>query len=1020
MNVNATPVDISSINVTGSTVVLIMDYYLVFADTVTIDYTLGSNPIQDLVGIDASALFAQAVTNNTQNCGLITVGSIPYHFSIAGTNLYVVNRGSNSVSVIDTTSNTVTATISVGTGPEYVTLVGTDLYVSNRGSNNISVIDTVNNTVTTTISVGTQPIWSLLVGDDLYVSNISSANVSVIDTTTNTVTATISVGTTPVYSTLVGTNLYVSNQGSANVSVIDTTSNTVTATISVGTTPVLAILVGTDLYVSNKGSNNVSVVNITSNTVTATISVGTTPVYSTLVGTDLYILNLGSDNVSVIDTTTNTVSTTISVGDVPSYSTLVGTDLYVTNQNSNNVSIIDTISNTVTATISVGTVPTYAALVGSDLYVMNWSTANISIINTSSQSTYVCPVYECSDNVDNDSDGFTDMDDPNCENITDDYEQGGGSRPTPTSGSCGTSHNTFLPIAPTGNLCSNGSDSPVISTPTRWTWSCNGTNGGSSISCFATKILQPPPPPLIPFRFNITPATTTVNVFGGQSTTTKINIGLVSGTSTKVFLTAQTIEPTITQIFSPTFCAPPCSSTLTIKTIAATPKSDIGIPYQIFVFASSTNILKSSYFTLKVKNLLSDFVVLADPPEGDNLTNDIIIIPPGDATSTPTSTVLLDPSSPTSTEVTPTPTNPTDDFFITNTTPNGDITPDNKKILFGIKIPAKLESVLKNIAGIIPLIQKITNAIALVGVAVMPILTFIASLLINPVALKDLFLLPLRLWGSILTALGIRKRTRLWGTVYDSVTKQPLDPALVTLKTVSGEYVTEAITDLDGRYGFLVEPGIYTIFAEKTDYKYPSEKLKEKFNDELYQDLYFNEPISIVESGQVIAKNIPMDPLKFNWNEFIKNKQKLTKFYSKRDLLIAKISSVLFWGGSLSAIYGAIINPKLLNFTILLIYAIIYILRKTNVIRARARGVVRFKNNNVPIPFAIIKVFSASSNVLIIKKVTNKIGRYFLLIPNGRYYLSVDKKNEDESYTEIYKSDAFDVKNGKIDKKLEV
>ena len=63
--------------------------------------------------------------------------------------IYVTNPGSNTVSVIDTKTNTVNATIPVGNGPTGVAYDSDDgrVYVANSGSNSVAVIDTRTNTV---------------------------------------------------------------------------------------------------------------------------------------------------------------------------------------------------------------------------------------------------------------------------------------------------------------------------------------------------------------------------------------------------------------------------------------------------------------------------------------------------------------------------------------------------------------------------------------------------------------------------------------------------------------------------------------------------------------------------------------------------------------------------------------------------------------------------------------------------------------------------------------------------------
>jgi YVTN family beta-propeller protein len=77
---------------------------------------------------------------------------------------YVTNENSNTVSVIDTATNTVVATIplpaGVTHGPDGVAVApdGKRAYVANVGTGNISVIDTASNTVVgTPIPVGNEP-----------------------------------------------------------------------------------------------------------------------------------------------------------------------------------------------------------------------------------------------------------------------------------------------------------------------------------------------------------------------------------------------------------------------------------------------------------------------------------------------------------------------------------------------------------------------------------------------------------------------------------------------------------------------------------------------------------------------------------------------------------------------------------------------------------------------------------------------------------------------------------------------
>jgi len=77
-----------------------------------------------------------------------------------GRKVYVGSTFSTTVSVIDTTTNTVISTIPAGNNPDGVALTpdGSKVYVANDGSNTTSMINAATNTVTTTIPVGSNRV----------------------------------------------------------------------------------------------------------------------------------------------------------------------------------------------------------------------------------------------------------------------------------------------------------------------------------------------------------------------------------------------------------------------------------------------------------------------------------------------------------------------------------------------------------------------------------------------------------------------------------------------------------------------------------------------------------------------------------------------------------------------------------------------------------------------------------------------------------------------------------------------
>lgn len=182
-----------------------------------------------------------------------------------------------SFTALNTTASVQTATITVT--PEQPAFV----YVANNESNNVSVINTATSQVVATIPVGMSPYGVSVSGDGsrVYVANFNSNTVSVINTATNEVINTIRVGLLPVGVSVSrdGSRVYVANRGSNSVSVINAATNEVIATIGVGSAPI-GISVsgdGSRIYVANANSNNVSVINTATNQVIATIPVGSGP-----------------------------------------------------------------------------------------------------------------------------------------------------------------------------------------------------------------------------------------------------------------------------------------------------------------------------------------------------------------------------------------------------------------------------------------------------------------------------------------------------------------------------------------------------------------------------------------------------------------------------------------------------------------------------------------------------------------------------------------------------------------------
>ena len=319
--------------------------------------------------------------------GLLLALAVAFPQALAAPFAYIANSAGNSVSVIDTATNTVTATIPipVGTNPKSVAVHpdGTRVYVTNASLGSlhgtVSVIDTFSSSVIATIDVGDTPDGIAISpdGSRIYVANSGDNSVSVIDTTTYQIVVTLintlgkNVFATPVGITvsLDGAWVYVTQFTGSSVALISATTNppsTSVSTIAVGAQPyqLATSPTGAKLYVGNQADGTISVIDTSTNTVSATIpnAAGIVGLATNNAGTRLYAAVTAG--VLVVDTATNGVVTTVPLGNIPQGIAVDPTDsrVYVARNGINSVTVIETVNNTVVGSpITVGSGPTALA-----------------------------------------------------------------------------------------------------------------------------------------------------------------------------------------------------------------------------------------------------------------------------------------------------------------------------------------------------------------------------------------------------------------------------------------------------------------------------------------------------------------------------------------------------------------------------------------------------------------------------------------------------------------------------------
>jgi YVTN family beta-propeller protein len=274
--------------------------------------------------------------------------------------VYVADWQSNSLSVIDSSTDRVLTSIPVVLRPDGVAVNPSTnkTYVTSANYRGVSVVNDATNTLDYNIdappglAVAVNPVTNRI-----YTANTTA--VTVIDASTRTIVGSVVVGFLPtgIAVNYVTNRIYVGSQNTNDVSVIDGSTNAVIATIPVTYSPGTF---GVDvnprtnrIYVTNL-NGPISVIDGSTNTIVANIPVVGTltalvvnPVLNEVYVSDQFSYFGGpppTDKVAILNATSNMQIASVVVGSVPSG---IGVDqisgrIYVDNENSDTLSVIDT------------------------------------------------------------------------------------------------------------------------------------------------------------------------------------------------------------------------------------------------------------------------------------------------------------------------------------------------------------------------------------------------------------------------------------------------------------------------------------------------------------------------------------------------------------------------------------------------------------------------------------------------------------------------------------------------------
>lgn len=260
-----------------------------------------------------------------------------------------------------------------------------------------------------------------------------------------------------------------------------------------------------------------------------------------------------------------------------------------------------------------------------------------------------------------------------------------------------------------------------------------------------------------------------------------------------------------------------------------------------------------------------------------------------------------------------------------------------------------------------------------------------AGLLVIQSSFMDLPFFLVNSFLNFLALIGLRKKGRPYGYVFDSVTKEPLSLAIVRTYDFNNKLIRTDVTNSFGIFNSELAPGKYQLTAIKPGYNFPSRILKGNVDFPI-ENLYYGGELNVKDSGEVKV-SIPLDPKN---PERIKLIEAVT-IYRLRALFKVIHAMLLTAGGFMAGYlfyrYGGLSHGFL--FLVYIITSTLFV----RVLSAKPQGYgTTYDTEGKPLSGVVLGVRELEFKKLIEKRVSNARGMYRFILPPGKYQLELMNK----------------------------
>lgn len=228
------------------------------------------------------------------------------------------------------------------------------------------------------------------------------------------------------------------------------------------------------------------------------------------------------------------------------------------------------------------------------------------------------------------------------------------------------------------------------------------------------------------------------------------------------------------------------------------------------------------------------------------------------------------------------------------------------------------------------------------------------------------------------------------GLIYDAITSKSIPFAVIRAINIENGKVSQTqVSDIDGRYGLLLQPGTYIIEVQHQDYEFPvlDKNISAVQND---NNSYFGGKLKITNETAVNL-NIPLNPRVANKRLSINKVRSLIINSS-----IFKLTQNLYFIYTifLFSIFMLLSEFNWITLSIVIYYGVFTLMHLISNIKRLPKTWGRVVNalTRSSIKNIFIKFYS-SEGKLIDSKITDETGRFQLFLNDGDYFALVQSPN---------------------------